>query len=91
MPNLVLALLLTAVSAPADVAIVCPPAFDQAIAPWIAHRREQGHRLVIVRPGETPQATRQAITEAVDPQSLRHLVLLGDAPAGGEAFVPSSG
>ncbi|MCG8585704.1 MAG: hypothetical protein MI757_13440, partial [Pirellulales bacterium] len=44
-----LCLLLMTVNVPAaeaDVAVVCPPAFRAAMAPWVEHRSRQGHRIV---------------------------------------------
>lgn len=81
MPNLVLALLLASVAAPADVVVVCPAGFQPALRPWVEHRERQGHVIEIIAPLATPAATKQAIDQVADREALRAILLVGDAPA----------
>jgi hypothetical protein len=65
-------------AAPADVAVVCPKEFRAALAPWLAHRQEQGHVIAILDSG-TPDQIRKAIRDTAAGGNLRHIVLVGDA------------
>ena len=70
-----------------DVVVVAPPSLQPALAPWIARRHKQGHRVVLLTPRATAEATRQAIRRAAAGGLLRAVVLIGDAR--GDAAVPT--
>lgn len=73
-------LALVPLSAPApDTVVVSPPAFLQAIRPWVAHRVAQGHRVVFVSNAGTAEQIRAAIRQHADAGELRFILLLGDA------------
>ncbi|RIK82709.1 MAG: hypothetical protein DCC68_05595 [Planctomycetota bacterium] len=80
-----LALSLAAAAAPddmratADVAVVCPAPFRDALKPWIQHRERQGHRLALVSSEGTPDAIRARIAELAKRTKLTSVVLVGDA------------
>lgn len=64
----------------ADVVVVCPKEYRAALAPWVAHRQGQGHRIEVIDNG-TPEATRTRIRELAAAGKLTHVVLVGDADA----------
>ena len=77
----------------ADTVVVCPEEFRPALAPWLAHRAEQGHRCTVVSDITSPELIRAAIRRVAKQGELRFVVLVGDAaPVGAEAAeVPPSG
>ena len=75
----VLATLLSAANP--DVVVVCPSAFRSALTPWLTYRTAQGHAIHVVEPGTTAEETRARIRASAEDR-LRHVVLVGDAPAG---------
>jgi hypothetical protein len=77
-----LALLPSLPGAPADTLVVCPAAYRQALEPWLALRRDQGHRLELVEPAATAGELRRQIRLQAG-AGLRHVVLVGDAVPGG--------
>jgi hypothetical protein len=62
----------------AEVLVVCPDEFRDAVAPWLEHRRGQGHTLEVLPSRETADALRQDIRLRAAPHETRFLVLLGD-------------
>lgn len=62
-----------------DTVVVCPNPFLRALAPWIAHRERQGHRLTLVSGLLSPDEIRAAIRVAAKSGRLRHVLLIGDA------------
>lgn len=65
-----------------DTAVVCPPDFRAALEPWIAYRRQQGHRLALLSDTTSAQAIRRQIRQLAQGGSLRFVLLVGDAEAG---------
>lgn len=64
---------------PADAVVVASRAMLPALEPLLAHRRQQGHRLVWLEPQGSAAALRQAIAQLPDRDSLRFVLLVGDA------------
>ena len=76
--SLVLLLVALPQAAP-DTVVVCPAPFRQALAPWLAHRTAQGHRIEVL-PGEsTAGDTRARIRDLARQGDLKFVVLVGDA------------
>lgn len=69
----------TVPAAEADVLVFAPELFDRPLETWIAHRREQGHRIAVLRPGSMLQM-RDAIRTAAASGKLKSVLLIGDAP-----------
>jgi hypothetical protein len=65
-----------------DVVVVCPPALQSALGPWLAHRRAEGRVVEVVAPGSTPEAVKAPLTEAFARQPKLNVVLVGDTDAG---------
>jgi hypothetical protein len=85
MNTLVLAIALS-VSVPApDIVVVCPPEFEQALGPWLDYRRSQGHTITVVSSAGTSSEIRQRIRAQASGGGLKHVLLIGDAPAPSEA------
>ena len=63
-----------------DTVVVCAPDFVAASAQWVAYRREQGHRLVLVSGKKTKQQIKETIKSHARDGALKFVVLLGDAP-----------
>jgi len=79
MVSLVALLALAANPAAADVAVVCPPEFRAALAPWLEHRKSQGHVVELLDSG-TAEGVQKKIRElAKNSGKLTHVVLVGDA------------
>ena len=70
--------LLTAFAAGTDVVVVCPPAFEPELAPWLAFRESQGHVIEIIPPGDSVEQTRERIRRVAERGALRFVVLVGD-------------
>jgi hypothetical protein len=64
----------------ADVLVVCPQAFRQALAPWEAYRRAQGHELLFVEPTATAAEQRAVVRQAAKNNQLSDILLIGDVP-----------
>lgn len=64
---------------PADVAVVCPDGFRQALAPWIKHRIGQGRRIQWLSNLGTAEQVRARIRETAKGGALRFVVLVGDS------------
>ena len=62
-----------------DTAVVCPSEFREALAPWLAHRRAQGHRVAVLSNMKSAAGLRGDIRRVAQGGSLRYVVLVGDA------------
>ena len=71
-----------------DVIVVCPPAFAQALQPWIDHRQQEGLEIRVIQPLAQAERVRDAIKDAADRQT-RYVLLVGDAPVIGTTCDPS--
>jgi hypothetical protein len=65
---------------PPDTLVVCPTPLRAALAPWEAHRREQGHRLAIIEPGANAAELQAEIRRIATSGELKYVVLIGDVP-----------
>jgi hypothetical protein len=77
-----LLLLLVPAARPADVAVVCPPAFRAEMTPWVAHRQQQGHEIAWIDPHAPDIAIRDRLLELHKSGSLKHVLLVGDVLPG---------
>ena len=62
-----------------DTVVVCPTALRPALEPWLAHRRRQGHHLVVLSDGRNKHAVREALRAYAAAGGLRNVLLVGDA------------
>jgi hypothetical protein len=76
-------------AAPVDTLVVCPAPFRPALAPWLAHRAAQGHRLAFAPVGLSSDALRDEIRRQARQGGLEYVVLVGDAagPARADALI----
>jgi hypothetical protein len=81
MNTLILAIALSVSAPPPDTLVVCPPAFEPALQPWLDYRRSQGHVIVVVPNTGSAADIRQRIRANAQNGSLKYLLLIGDAPA----------
>lgn len=83
-----LAAVILAVHAGPDTAVVCPAEFQQAMAPWVAHRKAQGHRIAFVSNLGTISEIRGRIQQVASGEPLKTVILVGDVEAGMERDEP---
>jgi hypothetical protein len=62
-----------------DTIVVCPQEFRQALVPWLAYRRGQGHRIAVISNLPSAAHIRTEIRRIAAAAPVRHLVLVGDA------------
>ncbi len=74
-----MALLLLVPLADCDTVVVCPPAFRQALAPWVDYRTRQGHAIAVVSNGGNEGEIRRRVRAAAGRQEPRFVLLVGDA------------
>ena len=79
MPVSLLVLSLVLPLADPDTAVVCPAEFREALAPWLEHRRGQGHRIELLSSTPPKEEIRREIRRLARPGRLRFVVLVGDA------------
>ena len=80
MSAILLAMLLAVPDPPVvDSVVVCPPDFVEALGPWLAHRKGQGHHCRLVSATGSAEEIRAAIRLAAQSGALKHVVLVGDA------------
>lgn len=63
----------------ADVVVVCPETFHDAVQPWLKHRRGEGLNLCVIESARDAQSLRTSIRDAADADT-KYVVLIGDAP-----------
>jgi hypothetical protein len=63
----------------ADTVVVCPQEFQAALEPWLEHRQQQGHRIVVISNLKSPAEIRAEIRQIARAGQLRFVVLVGDA------------
>lgn len=88
MLSLVCTLLMTTVAAPpaeataptksADVVVVCPAPFEDALKPWLEYRRAQGHVVEVVPAIEAAEKIKARLHEAFKAEPKLSIVLIGD-------------
>lgn len=69
----------SSMSSAADVVVVCPDHFRDALQPWCQVRSGEGLTLAFCRPARTAEGTLSRVRESAD-ASTRYVVLVGDAP-----------
>jgi hypothetical protein len=65
-----------------DALVVCPPAFRQALQPWIDYRTSQGHVLTTISNAQSAEALRRQVRETAQGGRLKFVVLVGNAAPG---------
>lgn len=68
-----------ATPAAVDTVVVCPQPLRAALQPWIDYRTAQGHELIVVSASGDATEVRERIVQAARAESLRAVVLVGDA------------
>lgn len=79
------AALLAAATATPDTLVICSRALQGELAPWLAHRRAQGHVIDVMEPAANFEAQRSAVRDASAAGTLRNVLLVGDGSASGSA------
>ena len=79
--------MLAAVSEGSDAIVVCPRSWQPQLQPWIEQRAQAGVSATVVAPGSDAPATLAAIRN-VATKTTRYVLLVGDAPAIGQATSP---
>jgi hypothetical protein len=64
---------------PADVVVVCPPAYREAAQPWIDRRTKQGHVIECLSNSGTAEDIQRQIRDLAKNGKLRFVLLIGDA------------
>lgn len=62
-----------------DAVVVCPDAFQSALAPWLEYRRGQGHSPVVISNQLSPEEIREQIRNHAKSGRLKYVMLVGDA------------
>lgn len=73
---------LLAVQAGPDTIVVCPQTFRPAMAPWVAHRERQGHRIAFVSNEGTTDDIRAEIQKAGQGGAVKAVLIVGDVEVG---------
>ncbi len=79
MSTLLMAMALAMSPTAGDAVVVCPDAFREALAPWVAYRQAQGHQVVVVSNTGTPEQVRERIRQHARQGDIRFVLLVGDA------------
>tara|TARA_Y100001933_G_scaffold265207_1_gene337038 strand:- start:4816 stop:6534 length:1719 start_codon:yes stop_codon:yes gene_type:complete len=66
----------------ADVLVICPDAFTDAIGRWIAYRTGQGHRIVLMANDRSAFVLQKKIRDYATKRPVNAVVLIGDARSG---------
>lgn len=64
---------------PVDTVVVCPQEFRQALAPWLDHRRAQGHHIAVISNVQSPDEIRAEVRQIAAAGHVGYLLLVGDA------------
>lgn len=78
----------SATSIGADVVVVCPPSFRDALKPWLLHRRAEGLTVDVIDSDTSIAALQDSVKRTAN-ASTRYVMLVGDAPAIGTKCDPS--
>ena len=70
-----------------EVILVCPPAFEKAIQPWVTARSSEGLKVTKIHPLAKASDLRDAINQ-VSTKSTHYILLVGDAPIIGQPTDP---
>lgn len=80
---LLIAVSLLAVPSAPDTLVVCPSEFREALAPWEAYRRSQGHEILVVDVPTDAAQLQATICRVAERGGLKSLLLIGDVPSNG--------
>lgn len=82
MISLVCSLLIATTAAqpaqPADVVVVCPAPFEDALQPWLEYRRAQGHVVEVIPASDAPEKIKTRLRDAYKAEPKLSIVLVGD-------------
>lgn len=67
--------------APADTLVLAPRDYHAALEEWVAFREQQGHVVRVLEPAESAELVKRQIGQAAESGVLKHVMLVGDAPA----------
>ena len=70
-----------------EVILVCPPAFEKAIQPWVTARSSEGLKVTKIQPRAKASDLRDAIKQ-VSTKSTHYILLVGDTPIIGQPTDP---
>ncbi|MCA9187521.1 MAG: C25 family cysteine peptidase [Pirellulaceae bacterium] len=73
-----------------DTLIVAPPTWMTTMRPWLHHRRDQGHRMVVTDAGQSATNLRTVIRDVAQQGRLRFVVLVGDVPVAENTIASST-
>lgn len=62
-----------------DTLVVCPPAWQPTLEPWLQYRNKQGYRIGLVEPPQHPDQLKELL-QHLHPSGLRFVLLVGDVP-----------
>lgn len=62
-----------------DTLVVCPPAWQPTLEPWLQYRNKQGYRIGLVEPPQHPQQLKELLQQ-LHLSGLRFVLLVGDVP-----------
>ncbi|MBL8890741.1 MAG: DUF1080 domain-containing protein [Planctomycetaceae bacterium] len=62
-----------------DTLVVCPPAWQATLEPWLQYRNKQGYRIGLVEPPQAPQQLKDLLQQ-MRSTGLRFVLLVGDVP-----------
>ncbi|HEV7278900.1 MAG TPA: C25 family cysteine peptidase [Pirellulaceae bacterium] len=81
-----------AAAANADVLVVCPPAYREALRPWLEHRAMQGHALAFAASPSSATDLQAEIRARQAAAGLKTVLIVGDVPKeDGLQRAPSTG
>jgi len=66
-------------TAAAEVAVICPAPFREALRPWVEHRTKQGHSLSFIDAQGTAAELQAAVRQLARTRPIAYVVLVGDA------------
>ncbi len=62
-----------------DTLVICPPAFQVALKPWLEYRKQQGYRIQVQTPSSNSNGIADQIQGVAQASPLKNVVLIGDA------------
>ncbi len=62
-----------------DTLVICPDEYRSALAPWLAYRKKQGHRITLVASLATAYENRKMIQKVAANGALKNVLIVGDS------------